>query len=1131
MSPSQSFDELTSKIGKCSGFEEIIADLALNNSGLKLSGLPNSLGAFLISHIHSNLDRNIVVITAEVEGAEKWRDDLQAIIGKEHVSYFPAWENNVYENNSLTQEACALRIETATHLLNGKRQVIVAPAIALLVPLIPPHALELSTLKMQIGQQHDVNEILTHLLEIGFNQVSAVDNVGQFSQRGGILDVYPNCTDRPFRIEFFDDEIESIRQFDVVSQRSKDSCQEIVIPPARELVECQPFYEDYQLRIRSLESEKEHLEPLIEKLELGESLEGLEQYMPFLYGPNDGLFEHLLKPIIFTEDLRDITEAVGNFGTVTKRNYIAQKPYGIQHESLVRNADWLLEKIKKLTTLSPGTVGQTENTLNFGGSKIQNHDGEIKLLQNEIQRLTENNYDIYIRSETQGQNSRLKEIFSQWPDLNFGIGTLHEGFLFPEAKVAILNDHELFSRKKRRFRYQRFRSGKKLNSSAGLKRGDYVVHIDHGIGQFIGVQHLQIEGREHDCLLVTYGGEDRLFVPIEQLDRLRKYSSSEESAPALSKLGGTAWEKLKERTRTEIFDMASELVQLYAERKARPGFSFSTDGVQHQQLEASFPFQETVDQLQTMEEVKSDMEAPHPMDRLVCGDVGYGKTEIAVRAAFKALFDGKQVAILVPTTILAEQHFHTFSERMGHTAARIEVLSRFRTPQQQKKVIEAAKNGHVDILIGTHRILSKDIAFRDLGLLIVDEEQRFGVKHKEKLKKLKRLVDVLTLTATPIPRTLHMSMMGSRDMSIINTPPQDRIPIQTEILVFDEDRIAEAIQREIERGGQVYFVHNRINPLNRLQVKLQELLPHARFVSAHGQMPARQLEKIMMDFMLGKHDCLISTMIIESGIDIPSVNTILIDRADTLGLGQLYQIRGRVGRSTERAYAYLLVPKDKPLTKKSRQRLRAIEEFTDLGSGFNIAMRDMEIRGAGNLVGAQQHGFISAIGFDLYCRLLDEAMRELKDGQSKSFPEPDINIVISAYIPDEYVPDADNKMEFYQRMADAQLIVDLFAIREEMKDRFGRIPNPVKSLIHLMEIRIMARQLGLESLQLDNGRLTFAFCKERIIESQDVQRLVEKSPIKLEFELTEKLRVQTNLVGNDAIDRIEKTRDLLEAIL
>ena len=505
--------------------------------------------------------------------------------------------------------------------------------------------------------------------------------------------------------------------------------------------------------------------------------------------------------------------------------------------------------------------------------------------------------------------------------------------------------------------------------------------------------------------------------------------------------------------------MASELIQLYAERKTRLGVQYGSDTPLQRELEAAFPFQETPDQLRTMEEVKKDMESPNPMDRLVCGDVGYGQTEIAVRAAFKAVCAGKQVAVLVPTTILAQQHYQTFTERMAQMPVRIEVLSRFRTAKAQKEIVKDLNQGKVDILVGTHRILTKDVKFAALGLLVVDEEQRFGVKHKEQIKKLKRLVDVIALTAPPIPRTLHMSLIGSRDMAVINTPPQDRVPIHTEIIAFDEDRITQAIAREIQRGGQVYFVHNRIRSIFRLAQYLEELLPQVRFAVAHGQMPARQLETIMHDFLERKHDCLISTMIIESGIDIPSVNTILVNRADMLGLGQLYQIRGRVGRSKERAYAYLLVPKGKRLTKKSRLRLRAIEEFADLGSGFNIAMRDMEIRGAGNIIGAQQHGFIAAVGFDLYCRLLDEAVRELKGEVPDTVVEPDIKISVTAYIPDEYVPDTDLKMEFYQRLAEARRIVDLLSIVEEMQDRLGRMPYQAQALLNIMEIKIMAGQL------------------------------------------------------------------------
>ena len=701
----------------------------------------------------------------------------------------------------------------------------------------------------------------------------------------------------------------------------------------------------------------------------------------------------------------------------------------------------------------------------------------------------------------------------------------------PEAKVAILNDHEIFSRNKSRHRYRRFKAAKPISSFDALGRGDFVVHVDHGIGRYLGLRRLTISNRDHDCLEVSYQGRDKLFVPVEQLDRLRRYSSADGAPPLLSKLGSGAWEKLKERTREEIFKAAAELIQLYAERKSLPGVGFSGDSPMLRELEASFPFHETPDQLRTVEEVKRDMEEPHPMDRLVCGDVGYGKTEVAVRAAFKAVCDHKQVAVLVPTTILAQQHLQVFSERMEPFPVRVEVLSRFRTAREQKQVVEDVKAGKVDVLIGTHRILSRDIRFRDLGLLVVDEEQRFGVRHKERLKQLKRQVDVITLTATPIPRTLHMSLMGARDMSVINTPPQDRLPIHTEIITFDEGRIVTAIEREVARGGQVYFVHNRVQSIHRLGEYLSELLPQVRFAVAHGQMPARQLERIMLDFLERKYDCLVSTMIIESGIDIPSVNTILVNRADMLGLAQLYQIRGRVGRSKERAFAYLLVPKGKRLTRKSRLRLRAVEEFADLGSGFNIAMRDMEIRGAGNLLGAQQHGFITAVGFDLYTRLLDEAVRELKGERVEHTADPEIKIAVTAYLPDDYVPDTDLKMEFYQRLAGAARVADLLAVREEMEDRFGRLPWQAASLLHIMEIKVMARQLGLAAVQLQKSRFRLTFSDPRQMAPADLRRLVEKSSSKLEFSVGERLTIETFLRAPDEQERLEKARDLVERLL
>ena len=1132
MDSAHSLDHLVRLTSQTDSFKEVSARLANGQQHVLFHGLPAALATFLASHLRNALERPVLIVAADEDRAEQWRDDLQVIAGEQMVYYFPAWDVGIYDRQSPDPEITSLRVAAAARLMRGEPAIVVAPVSALLDPLIPPHALELGTEILKVGEERDLDALCSHWVACGFDRVASIDGIGQFSLRGGILDIYPFGVEHPYRCEFFGDEIESIRHFDASTQRSLSTCEEAWVLPAREVLLDSPFYEDYLQRIEAAGA-VEALAPLKDQLELGESLDGIECYTSLLYGRDDGLFEYLKEPVLFLAEREDIAAALDKALAKPRQEYerSREKESRLAPSVLLRDGDWLLAQLDNRTRLEPAPLGQLDNAVRFEATEPRVFAGERALLQQEIDRLATESYAIHIRCETQGQASRLQEIFADCPQIHFGLGSLHRGFTFPQAQLALLNDHEIFSRQKPRYRYRRFRSAKSIANYGALQRGDFVVHIDHGIGRYSGIRRLRIGGREHDCLVVAYQDQDRVFVPVEQLDRLRKYSSAEGETPLLNKLGSAAWEKLKERTREEIFKMASELVHLYAERKARPGFVFSADGPLHRELEAAFPFQETPDQLRTMEDVKKDMEAPHPMDRLVCGDVGYGKTEVAVRAAFKAVCDHKQTAVLVPTTILAEQHYQTFSERMGHTPARVEVLSRFRSPKEQQQILQDVKSGQVDVLIGTHRILSKDIRFRDLGLLVVDEEQRFGVRHKERLKQLKRLVDVLTLTATPIPRTLHMSMMGSRDMSVINTPPQDRLPIHTEILAFDEARIAEAIHREVERGGQVYVVHNRVQSIQRLKEYLQDLLPQVHFGVAHGQMPPKQLEKVMVDFLERKYDCLVCTMIIESGIDIPSVNTIIVNRADALGLSQLYQIRGRVGRSNERAYAYLLVPKGKKLTKKSRMRLRAIEEFADLGSGFNIAMRDLEIRGAGNLVGAQQHGFIAAVGFDLYCRLLDEAMREIKGEYSPDNPEPEIKIAVSAYIPDEYLRDPDQKMEFYQRLADAGRIVDLLDIREEMQDRFGRLPQPARSLMHIMEIKIMAHQLGLESVQLEQSRLRFAFPPDRPISPADIQKMVEQCSIQLDFDLGEQLKIEVRVPGRDEIERLEKARNTLEEIL
>ena len=1135
MDPSLSLDYIARRTAQTDPFKEVVARLRAGEEELFLHGLPTTLLAFLLTHVKRSIERPLLIIAADEDRAEEWRDDLQTIAGEEVVRYFPAWDVDLYEGRSPAAEITGLRIESALQLHRRRSTILIAPASALLYPLIPPHALDLGTLHLKTGEEHSLDQLGAHLVDCGFERVAIIDGVGQFSVRGGILDVYPFGNEHPFRLEFFGDEIESIRTFDPGTQRSLATCDEALLPPAREVLLFSPFYEDFLERVEDIQArEGRDLAGLKEQLELGASLEGIEQAMAILYGEGNGLFDYLEHPLVFLDDGEEVDKAIAGFLDRPRKEYLRRAERGplLPPEKFIRDAAWLKGQVEACTRMQLAPVGKVGRSIRFGAEEPGIFQGELTQLRRKVDRLGEEDYAIHMRCETQAQHNRLEEILAEWSDLiAFGLGTLHHGFVFPAARIALFNDHEIFSRKKRRYRYRKFKAAIPLSNFNALHRGDFVVHVDHGIGRYMGIQRLRIGGREHDCLQVAYQGTDKLFVPVEQLDRLRRYSSAEGDIPQLSKLGGNSWERLKERTREEIFKMAGELANLYAERKTRPGFSFSEDSPLQSELEANFPYQETADQLRTVEEVKEDMESTSPMDRLVCGDVGYGKTEVAVRAAFKSVLDGKQVAVLVPTTILAEQHYHTFCERMANAPVKVEVLSRFRTSSQQKQILSELKSGKVDILIGTHRILSKDVDFRDLGLLVVDEEQRFGVRHKEKIKQLKRQVDVLTLTATPIPRTLHMSLMGSRDMSVINTPPQDRLPIHTEIIAFDENRIASAILREVERGGQVYFVHNRVQPIYRLAEYLRELLPQVRFGVAHGQLPARQLEKIMFDFLERRYDCLVCTMIIESGIDIPSVNTILVNRADALGLSQLYQIRGRVGRSNERAFAYLLVPKGKRLAKKSRMRLRAIEEFADLGSGFNVAMRDMEIRGAGNLLGAQQHGFISAVGFDLYCRLLEEAMREIRGETADPELDPEIKIPVTAYISDGYVPDGDQKMEFYQRLAEARRIVDLFAIREEMIDRFGRPPEPTQSLLHLLEIKIMARQLGLAAVHLERSRLRLTLPEGRELSRAEIQDIVEKSSLQLQFTLGESFLIEVDLGGSYEQDRLERARDLMKEIL
>jgi len=729
----------------------------------------------------------------------------------------------------------------------------------------------------------------------------------------------------------------------------------------------------------------------------------------------------------------------------------------------------------------------------------------LDLTRDYIGRLRRRGLSVTVLCDTTHHRDRLEELM-EGVGASFAVGNLAGGFEVPELKLAVLTDHEIFERLRRRRAGRRYSRGISLKELLAMRPGDFVVHIDHGIGIYRGIERLPVDGQLTDCMKIEYAGGDKLFIPVEQLNLVQKYSAEEGHRPVLSKLGTGQWTKTKARVKKSIKEMAGELMKLYAKRKARPGHAFPPDSVWQTEMEARFPYDETPDQLTAITDVKGDMERPVPMDRLICGDVGYGKTEVAIRAAFKSVLDAKQVAFLVPTTLLAQQHYETISQRLAGYPVRVEMLSRFRTRREIMATLADLVAGKVDVVVGTHRLLSKDVKFKDLGLIVVDEEQRFGVAHKERLKQMRTQVDVLTMTATPIPRTLNLALMGARDMSAIRTPPRDRRPIQTEIVEFGEEVIRYALMREADRGGQSFFVHNRVESIDAIANYVRSLVPHLRVAVAHGQMRERQLEDVMHKFLEREFDVLVSTMIIESGLDLPNVNTIIVNRTDTFGLAQLYQLRGRVGRSARRAYAYLLVPPGKVVTEQAMKRLKAIEEFEDLGSGFQLAMRDLEIRGSGNILGTEQHGFMLNVGFDLYTRLLDEAMRELRGEPVEEEPVARVVTDLEAYLPDEFVAAAPEKMHLYKELADARSLEAVDGLAAELGDRFGRLPPPAEHLFELRRLRLRAAAAGVETLTLRGGAVRLDM--GRALTREDVRRLIQQMPVPVEFTTHGRHRVE-----------------------
>ena len=769
--------------------------------------------------------------------------------------------------------------------------------------------------------------------------------------------------------------------------------------------------------------------------------------------------------------------------------------------------------------------GSDAGKFSFGTVPPETFGRELDRTRGYLRSLFERTPEMYILCDTEAHRDRLVELLHKLP-AEFHVGNLAGGFLMPDEGLAILTDHEIFSRTRRRTPPRRFARGLSIKELLALSTGDFVVHVEHGIGKYIGMNRLVVDGQETDCLSLEYSGGDILYVPVDQLMKVQKYAGGDSAHPQLSKMGGKSWAKTKAKVKKSIKDMAEELIKTYSIRKSRPGFTYSSDTEYQKQLEASFPYDETPDQLRAIEDVKTDMETDHPMDRLICGDVGYGKTEVAIRAAFKAAQDGKQVAILVPTTLLARQHYESFRKRLEGMPVVVDYVSRFRTAKETKEVLEKLELGQIDVLIGTHKILGKGVVFKDLGLLIIDEEQLFGVKAKEKLKKYRETIDCLTLTATPIPRTMHFSLMGGRDMSLILTPPRDRLPIQTEVLEFRDDVIAHALMQEADRGGQSFFVHNRVATIDSMANHISNLVPHLRIAVAHGQMPERTLEGVMRAFLDNEYDVLVSTMIIESGLDLPNVNTIVINRGDTFGLSQLYQLRGRVGRSSRKAYAYLLLPPHRVVTEQAQKRLKAMEEFEDLGSGYQLALRDLEIRGAGDLLGSQQSGFIISVGFELYCSLLEEAVRELKGIQTEEVREPKMVTDIEAFLPDDYVPDPREKINLYKSIADAKSVESLEKIAADLSDRFGKHPEPVRHLLALRRIRVLSADLGVDRAIVKQGMAQLELARD--LEKSEVQALVRTVPGQVEFDMHGRHKIRMKSPGPG--EAISKALILLNAM-
>ena len=1054
------------------------AELGQGKTRRVLTGLKGSSLPLLLARLEGELasQHPWLILTSQAAEAEGIAEDLRTF-GAQGVEHFPELEILPYDSHSADRNLVSQRIEVLDALERGRVRFLCTSVRAWLRRVLPPELLAARRFTLRAGNEIELDDLAEQLLALGYRKVGLVNEPGDFAVKGGIVDIFTPTCDEPCRLEFFDDEVESLRSFDPATQRSTGRVESVSVLPCGQVLLGD---EDRARAVRELHklhpAESLLVEDIAASFLEGIPFTGIDRYSAFFVPevPLARYFPQGFRPVLVDE------------GALRERWERMDEEVSRRHAKSLDDDDFppvpamAFQDASALAALLDGPdLLQVEDELGEAlasprapvlklRSKSQPAFGSsVKELRTDLARLGEEGWQVTIFCDNRGQAERLTEILADpAPALHLPVGDLQHGFLLPDEKLAVYTDHEIFDRYKRIRRRRRvYKGAGPIRDRASLKPGDYVVHIQHGIARYRGMKKLEVLGEEREVLHLSYADEQQLYVPVEQINLVEKYANQDDATPRLNRLGEKAWVRARSKAEKAVREMAMELLDLYARRQASGGHAFGPDTPWQNELEASFLYQDTPDQALAAADTKSDMEQGRPMDRLVCGDVGFGKTEVAIRAAFKAVQEGKQVAVLVPTTILAEQHLHTFAERLRDYPVRIAVVSRFRSSAQIKESLKQLAAGELDIIVGTHRLLSADVTFKDLGLLVVDEEHRFGVAHKEKLKRARAAVDVLTLTATPIPRTLHMALGGIRDVSLIRTPPLDRLPVNTEAVAFADDVMREAILREVDRGGQVFFVHNRVETIDAMAGYLQGLLPDLRIAIGHGQLSEKQLERVMVDFIEGEFDLLVSTMIIESGLDIPRVNTILINRADRFGLAQLHQLRGRVGRSRQRAYCYLMTPRDRNITEDSRRRLEALVEHDELGAGYKLALRDLEIRGAGNMLGAQQHGHVAAVGFDLYLRLVAQAVRELREGKSYS-QDVRVESRLNARIPDSYVPETEQKMDLYQKMGRIDRMEAAAELKAELRDRFGEPPGPVDNLFLLLELKILAQCAGVARVDL-----------------------------------------------------------------